>query len=257
MRYMVFLKKELMEIFKTYKIYVVPAVFLFFGFTSPLITKYTPELIKSLSNSASSGFKITLTEAPKFSDSYAQFFKNLNQIGLIVLILAFMGMVVDEKVKGSAAMVLTKCLSRTQFIVSKFISSVFLFTCSFALGALGCICYNYALFQTFYHKYLLLAFLMFWVYGLLMISITVFASTISKSHMMSAVIAFAGYISSSVSVMTPYIDKYTPGTLSNLSTTLLTGGNTISDVTIPLIVTIALTMGFLWGSIALFKKQEI
>jgi len=255
MKYFVFLKKELKEIFKTYKIYVLPAVFLFFGFLSPVLTKFTPELLKSLS--ISNGINVTMTELPKFSDAYAQFFKNLNQIGIIVLILVFMGMVVDEKVKGSAAMVLTKSLSRTQFILSKFIASAILFTCSYVIGALGCIYYTFVLFPTYYHKYLILAFLLFWVYGLLIISITVFASTISKSHMMSAVIGFIGFILASASAMFPYVDKYTPGMLCVLSTTLLSGGNLISDVTIPLIVTILFTIVFLWGSVELFKRQEL
>lgn len=45
---MAFLRKESHEILRTYKIYVIPAIFLLMGFFSPLVAEFTPEIVKSM-----------------------------------------------------------------------------------------------------------------------------------------------------------------------------------------------------------------
>ncbi|HOB87638.1 MAG TPA: hypothetical protein PKO38_08115, partial [Bacillota bacterium] len=52
-----FFRKELLEIFKTAKIYIIPLLFLLFGFTSPVITKLLPDILAGLGE-----MEITLPE---------------------------------------------------------------------------------------------------------------------------------------------------------------------------------------------------
>jgi len=121
---MAFLRKEFHEILRTYKIYVIPAIFLLMGFFSPLVAKFTPEIVKSMAPKMQ-GFSFTLPP-PSAVDAYAQLLKNYNQIDLLVLIFSMMGLVVEEKVRGTAALLLVKPVSRRSFIVDKYLASAVL-----------------------------------------------------------------------------------------------------------------------------------
>ncbi len=248
-----FLKKELCEIIKTHKIFVLPAIFLFFGFLSPLMAKYTPEILKSVGG---------VTLDPKlfnttYTGAYEQLFKNLNQIGFIIMILVFMGIVVDEKIKGSVTMVLTKSLSRSWFILDKFIAAVILYTLSFVLAAVACTYYSFLLFPEFSAANLLTGLLLLWVYGIFIISFTVFSSTISKSHVISAVISLAFFLGISALGALPKVGDYLPGALSSLGLGLIKGTSNSGDVLIPLAVSAGLILIFISMAVTLFRKQEL
>lgn len=252
MRALSFYKKEILEIIKTPKLFILPAVFLFFGLTSPLTARYINEIVKALGG----GMEIKLPD-PTYIDSYMQFFKNMNSICIIVLILVLMGSVVDEKVKGSAILVLTKGVSRTQFILSKFSANVILFTFAYVLSAVSFVYYTYVLFPDWDTTHLFLSLAMFWIYGLLIISITLLASTVSKSHALAAVLGFIGYAVISASTVIPFLKKYSPQALNDIAMQVLTGSNNSGAVLIPVIITVFLTIITLTGTIALFNKQEI
>ena len=95
--YLAFTKKELFEFTKTYKLLLIVTVFLIFGFMNPVVAKFTPDLMESLMEE---GIKISLPE-PTIFDSWAQFFKNTTQIGLIVLVIIFSGLISNELSKGT------------------------------------------------------------------------------------------------------------------------------------------------------------
>lgn len=251
------MRKEIKEIVKTHKLFVIPVVFLFFGFLSPLTAKYLIEIIKALGGDQVGDQIFNMIPKPKYTDVYVQIFKNLSQIGIIVVLLSFAGTVVEEKVRGTAALVLTKCVSRTCFIVSKFIANLLLFTFGYILSAVTAICYAYLLFDRFYHPNLWLALITFWVYGVLIIAITLFVSTISKSFAVSAVLSFGGYILISALSSIPRIGKYTPGYLVNLSSGLVAGNSKPGDALVPLTVAVGLIMIIVIFCISIFRKQEL
>lgn len=248
-----FLKKEFNEIIKTHKIFVLPAIFLFFGFLSPLLCKYTPEILKSVGG---------VTLDPKlfnttYTGAYEQLFKNINQMGFIIMILVFMGIVVDEKIKGSVTMVLTKSLSRNWFILDKFIAATALYTLSFILAAGACTYYSFLLFAEFSTANLLIGLLLLWVYGIFIISFTIFSSTISKSHVISAVISLVIFLGTSAIGAIPKVGDYLPGALSSLGLGLITGTSKSGDIFLPLIVCIALILVFISLAVTAFRKQEL
>lgn len=249
-----FLKKEINEIIKTHKIFILPLVFLFFGLLSPLTAKFTPELMESMLKSY--GMAAIKLPEPTFLDSYAQLFKNISQLCFIV-ILVFVGTIVGEKVKGTAILVLTKPVSRTKFIISKFIAAVGLYTVAFILAGLACVYYTYLLFPVFYNDMLVLSLFTLWVFGAFLISMTIFVSTISKSFTLAAVLGIAGFLLTSASTIIPYVSKYSPGILGSLGLDILSGKKMPVDFIGPLITTIAISVVFIIGSIFVFKRQEL
>lgn len=248
-----FFKKEINEILRTSKKFVLPSILLFFGFLSPLTAKY----IKEIFNIAG-GIEIEIPiPDPVYTDSFVQFYKNIGQIGIVVMILAFMGTVVEEKVKGSAILILTKPVSRIQFILSKFLSSLILFTASYILAITAFIYYTCILFPDYRSDYAWLSLGMPWIYGVFIISLTIFASTISKSHTMSAVYGFIGFAAISAVSILPRIGKYLPGALNNIGLEILTGVKPASDAVLPIVVAVVLSVLLILSSIAVFKRQEL
>ena len=88
-----FTGKELKELWKTYKFLILCAVLLLFGMSSPLLAKLTPELFSQIDLGL--GTPLQLPDAT-FLDAYAQFFKNMTQICLIVLVLVLSGTIPHE-----------------------------------------------------------------------------------------------------------------------------------------------------------------
>ena len=71
--YLAFLRKEALEIRRTWRIWVLPGLLLFFGFTSPVLARIAPNLVKSLT-ADQPGTIIQLPE-PVPLDAYVQMAK--------------------------------------------------------------------------------------------------------------------------------------------------------------------------------------
>lgn len=251
-----FFKKEIIEIIRTRRIFVMPVIYLFFGFMSPLTARYMKEIFKSIGSGGMGGIEIRMPD-PTYLDAYIQLFKNMNQICIIILILSVMGTVVDEKIRGTAVPVLTKNLSRTGFILCKFLAGIIFFTFSYLLAVAACIYYTYLLFPRFSNSGLFWALFVLWAYGLLIYTITLFASIISKTTVISAVLSFMGFALLSAGAAIPAFKGYFPGILGGISTGIITGSASPGDAAAPLAIAVGLVAALLSVGIMIFKKQEL
>src|SRR5512133_2582011 len=118
-----------MEYLRTYKFFALIAVFLFFGFMNPITAKVMPELLDSL---MPEGMSINLG-TPTALDSWAQFFKNISQMGAIVLVIILSGIMANEFSRGTLINMLTKGLSRQTVILAKFTAAVATWTLAYVL----------------------------------------------------------------------------------------------------------------------------
>src|SRR5690554_784774 len=159
--YFVFLKKELMEYARTYKLLILLAVFTIFGMTNPLIAKLTPDL---LANFMPGGMTITIPE-PTALDSWAQFFKNTQQMGLIVLLLVFSSVLAGEISKGTLINLLTKGLMRQAVIVAKYGAMLLVWSISVGLSAFLTWVYTAYLFPGDGVSQLVFAVFCMWLFG--------------------------------------------------------------------------------------------
>jgi ABC-2 type transport system permease protein len=110
------LVKELREQWRTRRLLVVAVVFLAFGIASPLLARYTPELVSMLA--ADEGLVIEVPP-PITADAIAQFVRNIGQTGVLAAILLAMGSVATEKERGTAALWLSKPVTRGAFLSAK------------------------------------------------------------------------------------------------------------------------------------------
>ncbi|MEG0367463.1 MAG: hypothetical protein RR585_11555, partial [Coprobacillus sp.] len=114
--YLAFTSKEILESIRSYKAFILIIVFLILGFMSPITAKLTPEIMK---NFMPAGMSIEVA-TPTVIDSWMQFFKNVPQIGMIVIVIVLSSMISGEINKGTLINVLTKGLSRKNVILAKF-----------------------------------------------------------------------------------------------------------------------------------------
>ena len=115
-----FVGKEFTEIRKTWRIWVIPGMLLFFAITSPIIAQVTPALLASMTK-AQPGVVVNVPP-PTWRDSYAQFLKSLSQMVLIAVVITGAGAVSGERSSGTAVLTLTKPVSRASFVLAKIVS---------------------------------------------------------------------------------------------------------------------------------------
>ncbi len=135
--------KELREQWRTRRVLVVAAVFLFFGLGSPLVARFTPEILRSVAGAEQFA---ELIPQPTAADAVGQYIKNLTQFGFVMALLLGMGAVAGEKERGIAPMILSKPLPRWAFVLSKFTAQALVYLAAFMLAGLGAAYYTSLLF---------------------------------------------------------------------------------------------------------------
>lgn len=249
-----FLGKEFREIFRTWRIWVLPGIVLFFAVTGPVLAKITPELLGSLMTDQQPGVVIQLPD-PTYVDAYLQWTKNLSQMVLFALIIMFGGMISGEKKSGTAALVLTKPLSRTAFVIAKFVSQAALVIVPTVLGALATWGITYAVFAEAPLARLAEATGAWLVFALLFVALMELLSALLDSQAGAAGLGFLGYIVFSVaSIWKPALD-FSPSGLVGAPTNLVMGE--AAELGWPIVATLALTALCVAGAVYVFRKREL
>lgn len=132
--YLSFLRKELHEIVRTWRLWVLPGIMLFFAISGPLAAKYMPELLRSMLGDQAN--RLPPLPVPTYLDSWAQWLKNIGQLGLFAVMLLYGGMISAERKSGTAVLVLTKPVGRWAFLLAKLTAATILIGGATALGTL-------------------------------------------------------------------------------------------------------------------------
>lgn len=252
MSFFVALRKEILEQWRSYRLLIVVAVFVAFGLMSPLIAKFTPELIKLIPE----GEQLAdLIPPPTAADAVAQYIKNISQFGVILALLMAMGAVAQEKDKGTAALVLVKPMSRSAFLVAKFVALALTFAAGIAIAAAAAYYYTLLLFEPLdVPGWLALNGLML-LFVLVYVALTLFASTISKSQAVASGLAFAMLIVLASIGALPGVGEYLPGQLLAWGSGLFAGSDAESWPALWL--SVGIIAAALVGAWVIFKRQEI
>jgi len=170
--------KELRQLWRTRRLLVMGAVFLVFGMGSPLIAKFTPLALSSIE-----GIEMfaELIPEPTAGDAMGQYIKNLSQFGFILAVLMAMGVVVGEKERGVAAMIISKPMPRWAFVSSKLAAQAVMYLVGFLLAGAGAYYYTLFLFEPLaFGDYALLNGLMF-LWLIVFVALSVLGSTLAGS----------------------------------------------------------------------------
>lgn len=248
--YLAFTKKEFTENLRTYKLLIMGAVFLLFGMMNPVLAKFTPEIIKA------AGLNIDIP-TPIALDSWAQFFKNAGQMGLLVLIIVFCGIMASEFSRGTLVNILTKGLKRSTVILAKFTMATVIWTLSYLLCYAVTYCYTAYFWSMDSMNHIFLSFFSLWLYGLLLIVLLILGGVLFKNIFGSLLLTGGTVIVMSLINISPKLQKYNPITLSSDNMSLLSAQKAVSDFMPALIICAALIVALMMISIAVFNKKQI
>ncbi len=251
--FIAFTKKEFTENVRSYKLFIMLVVFSLFGMMNPITAKLTPELLKSL---MPEGISLTITE-PTALDSWAQFFKNVPQMGLIVLVIVFGGIMANEFKRGTLINMLTKGLSRSVVIFSKFTMAVTIWTLSYAI----CFAVTYAYTAYFWGmkgiNNVLLAVFGVWIFGVFLLAIIMLCGVVFENGYGSLLFTGAIAVVLLLINIAPKVQKYNPISLISRNMELLTNNMTASDFAFPIVICCLAIIVLLASSVLIFNKKEL
>ncbi|MFT8889076.1 MAG: ABC transporter permease [Ethanoligenens sp.] len=249
-RFWLFTVKECVEQVRTFKGIAIFLVLLFFGISSPLMAKLTPDLLK---------LAVTVPisiPAPTAADAYAQFFKNVGQIGFLVVLLIASGCVAIEASKGTVRLMLTRGLSRTAFILLKFTCAVLVWSVSYAVAAGLCAVYTVLLFPNGRLSHVVAALFCLWFFGVLTLAAAVFCSAVSPSYLLSAVGSVVLWGMLLACAAFPILKDDAPSALVSRGLELL-NGLAPERLLAPVLWACALTVGLLTAACIIFRTRDL
>jgi ABC-2 type transport system permease protein len=246
------LRKELRELWRTRKLIIVLAVLVAFGFMSPIFAKILPDLIKSMGESQTNGITITLAEPTK-KDALDQFIKNLTQFGLLLAVLMSFGVIVGEKERGQAALMFPHPLPRGLFVLAKFAGLAILFGLGLLLGAAADYLYTAILFDAPPLGGFLALIVLMYLWLLSLIALSLLASTLGRTTTAAGGIAFAFLL---IFLVLGTFASFAPDKILAWGRDLANGTDA-SAAWSALIVTLAICIFSVGGSMFILRRQEI
>jgi ABC-2 type transport system permease protein len=246
------LRKELLEQWRTARLPLVATVFLLVGLSSPLLARFTPEILKAV---ASDQFRVILP-TPTAADAYDQLAKNLTQFGALIAVLLAMGSVATEKERGTAALILTKPAGRGAFLAAKLVAIAMTLGVATAIAAAGAWFYTLVLFEPLSIPGFAAAAVLQWLALVAYAAITFLGSTLTRSALAAAGLGVAAFIVLGILSIVPTLGRYLPTGLGAPARGIALGlpGADVLGPTVASVALIAGVCGIAWLA---FRHQEL
>lgn len=246
-------RKEMLYQWRTWRVVIVCSVMFVFAIMSPLLTKFTPQLVSSLE-----GAEMFADLIPEMTvvDSLNQHIETMTQFGFILVILIGMGAVAGEKERGTAGLVLSKPLSRSAFLFSKYFSQALLYILAFIIAAAAGYFYTITLFGELDVSIFLgiNGLLLLWI--LIFAAVTLLGSTLGNSTGAAAGFSLGGAVLLLLSGSIPRIGALLPGGLLAWSGQIAAQSEVATNwgaVTLGLVIIIFCLV----TALGVFERQEL
>lgn len=247
------IKKEAIENIRTKKMLVVLVLFIFIGLISPLTAKLTPLILRSI---ATEGIDIKVS-IPAEIDSWIQFFKNINQIGMFGLVILFSTQITNEIQKGTLINLLSKGLPRYQVIISKWFFDTVMWMSSYCACFLVALGYTKYFFNnTFAIENIIMAALLPLIFGIFLISLEILGGVITGNVIGTLVFTAGGIVLQFILSLKDEIVKYMPIALLGKPINLIKGIG-FEDYFMPIITTFGLIIICVISSILVLNRKEM
>jgi ABC-2 type transport system permease protein len=248
----VLLGKEILEQWRTFRLPVVATVFLLVGLSSPLLARFTPEILKAV---AGDQIPIVLP-TPTAADAIDQLAKNLGQFGGLIAVLLAMGAVATEKERGTAAMILSKPVGRAGFLIAKLVAIGLTLGVATAIASAGAWFYTLVLFEPLPVAGVAAAAGLQWLSLMAWATITFLGSTLTRSALAAAGLGIVAFIVVGILGVLPNVGRFLPTGLSAPARALALG-QTGPDVLGPVVATLGLIGGVVVVAWLAFRRQEL
>jgi len=251
----VFCKKEIMELFRTYRAILLGGAAMIFGIMSPLIAKLTPWIMEQFSESMQDQGIVIQKVTVTAKDSWMQFDKNFI-IFLIIGIAVFSGSYVNEYSKGTLIPLVTKGLTRRAVVLSKLLIQLVAWTIYFALN-FG-ITWGYTAYfwdNSVVKNYLWMGFF-YWLTGVFLLTVVAFFSSLFGSPI-QVLLGVAGvYILLNMLGMAKKIESFLPTRLLG-SASLLSGETVPGDFAVASGITAGVSLILVLLAVTLTRRRKL
>ena len=250
----VLLSKELLELFRSFKVLTILVILLIIGLISPILAKYTPELIKMLGSGNMGGIEILFTQEPTVTDSLFQFHKNLALFPVLIILLV-MGTLSGERSRKIATVLLCKPIGRGAYVLAKFLAPSLICALGVIIASAGCYLYTTILFGEVW----LLGFIqvagLFLLFFMFFISLTIALSSYLPT-VGTALLSIGVYALLSATVAFPKLAQYTPNGVSMNALNIIKGNDTVG-LAMSVILTLCLIVLLLFISHRKITNYEL
>jgi ABC-2 type transport system permease protein len=227
-------------------------VLVLFGMTSPLMAKMIPQIMTLVPGGESF---VGLIPEPTIQDAVTQYVKNVTQFGILLVLVLGMGAVAAEKDKGTAAMVISKPMSRASFLLAKFCALSLTFLLAIAVAGAACYYYTYYLFGSLPAVSWLRLNGLILLYLVTYVAIALFFSTLTRTQYVAIGLSFGTLILFGVLAGFPGLADKLPSALISNAAALMLGQTSLQWT--GLWVSLALIAVCLTGSWLVFRRQEL
>ena len=248
-----FLRKELLEMRKTWRLWVLGGVFVFLGVGTPILAAATPALLK-MTAQRSPGVTISFP-APTAADAYLQFLGNLVQLALLVIIITGAASVAAEHRAGTSVLVLTKPLSRGAFVTAKAASGLLVLLLATAVGTALCIAVTVVLFDTAHIAGFVASVGVWLALAAMFVTLMVLLSAATGRQAPAAGIGLGVYVALFVLTGFPAARERTPAGILAANDALIKGRDVA--LAVPLATTLALAAVFVVAAVFVFRRKEL
>lgn len=251
--FVAFTKKELQESVANYRLLIVLGLFAVLGLLNVFTAKFTPQLISSLvSEELAKSFP-----EPTTIDVWLQFLKNTSQLGLVVIVIIFSGLLTHEYQKETLTILLTKGLSRWKVIAGKLAASCLLFSTGYWLSVGVTYLYAWFYFEQAGVANMWFAITMLWLFGLFLIVISLLGGILFRNNYSVLLFTVSSFVVMLVVNFFPKMQEYNPLMLCMSNTALLEGTIKVADFYPPLLVMAIFSGGMLVLGVGHFNKKAL
>ncbi len=249
-------RKEMLEMRRNFKLLWLPLVFLLFGAMQPVSTYYMPQILE-MAGGLPEGTVIEMP-MPSGGEVMASVISQFSSIGVLVLVLAGMGVVAAEKQSRSVSLIMVRPISHLSWITAKWFAYVTLGIAALLGGLLAGWYYTDLLFEPVELSSLAAGFLAYALWLIFIMTITVLMSTLLKSG--SAVAFISLLITIVLTALTGLLSKFmawSPARLTGHAAAQLIAGEPADHFAVSAICTVLLIAILLIIAVISFKKQEL
>lgn len=144
-QFRIFLEKEWRENLRNYKLFWIPIVFILFGIMEPATNYFLPQILDSVGNLPEGAvFEMPVPEPEQILSAVVGQYQF---IGLLVLVLAYMGSIAGERKSGTATLLYVRPISFSAYFLSKWTMASAVALLSVWLGLLAGYYYTWLLFE--------------------------------------------------------------------------------------------------------------
>ncbi|MCC0644086.1 MULTISPECIES: ABC transporter permease [unclassified Clostridioides] len=249
--YIAFTKKEFVENIRNYKLFSLITLFLILGISSPLSAKFMPDLIAHFAPT------LKVTAEPTALDSWTQFSSNISGLGMSLTLIIFCNILSNEYSKGTLVIMLTKGLSRSSVVLSKFSIAVIIMTIGFWLSFLCTYGYTMYFWPTANLNHVVFSAFNLWIIGIMYITILILGCVLFRPAFASVLLVLVATIVLSLISIPKQVAPYTPNFILSKNIDLISGKVTAPEFIIPIIVTIIISIVCLLSAVILFNKKPV